>query len=144
MTISLDTNVVIALINQEERLNVSAKAAIEKARGTGRVLICGPVCAELLGLPARNQAALDEFFNLGGIDVDWLIDEAVWRAAGTAFRNYVGRRIESTGLLPRRILTGFLIGAHAVAHGYTLLTLDQRHYKASFPEIRLQSILGML
>ena len=144
MTISLDTNVVIALLNQEQQLNMSAQAAIEKARASGRVVICGPVYAELLGLPARNQPALDEFFSLGGIDVDWLIDEAVWRAAGMAFQPYVGRRIASTGLLPRRILTDFLIGAHAVAHGHTLLTLDQRHYKASFPEIRLQSILGAL
>jgi hypothetical protein len=140
MTISLDTNVVIALLNQEQKLNISAQAAIEKARASGRVLICGPVYAELLGLPARNQPALDEFFNLGGIDVDWRIDEAVWRTAGTAFQSYVGRRIASTGLLPRRILTDFLIGAHAVVNGYALLTLDQRHYEASFPGIQLQSI----
>ena len=138
-TVSLDTNVVMALLNQEESLNEGARAAIERSRRSGRLVVCGPVYAELLGLPARTQPALGEFFASGGIELDWRFEEAVWRAAGVAFQEYVQRRVASTGLLPRRILTDFLIGAHTMVRGYTLLTLDRRLYEASFPGIRIDS-----
>jgi predicted nucleic acid-binding protein len=137
--VSLDTNVVIALLNQDNGINKKAQASIETSRKSGGLVVAGPVYAELLGLPSRTQAMLDEFFTSGGIDIDWGFEEAVWRAAGAAFQGYVRRRISSTGLLPRRILTDFLIGAHTVVNGYTLLTLDRKHYEAAFPGIRLQS-----
>jgi predicted nucleic acid-binding protein len=137
--VSLDTNVVIALLNQDNGINKKAQASIETARKSGGLVVAGPVYAELLGLPSRTQPMLDEFFTSGGIDIDWRFEEAVWRAAGAAFQGYVRRRISSTGLLPRRILTDFLIGAHTVVNGYTLLTLDRKHYEAAFPGIRLQS-----
>jgi predicted nucleic acid-binding protein len=139
MTISLDTNVVIALLNQDQALNQSARAAIEQSRKAGRLVVSGPVYSELLGLPARTQPALDAFFNAGLIELDWRFEEAVWRAAGAAFQGYVQRRVASTGLLPRRILTDFLIGAHAAVNSYTLLTLDRRLYEASFPGMRIES-----
>ncbi|MGA2168504.1 MAG: PIN domain-containing protein [Terracidiphilus sp.] len=138
-TVSLDTNVVIALLNQDQGLNESARDAIERSRKSSRLVVSGPVYAELLGLPARTQPALDAFFSVGGIELDWRFEEDVWRAAGIAFQSYVQRRVESTGLLPRRILTDFLIGAHASVRGYSLLTLDRRLYEASFPGIRIES-----
>lgn len=137
--VSLDTNVVIALLNQDKGINEIARASIERSKKSGRLIVSGPVYAELLGLPLRTQAMLDEFFTSGAINVDWRFGEAVWRAAGAAFQGYVQRRIASTGSLPRRILTDFLIGAHTVVNGYVLLTLDRKHYEAAFPGIRLQS-----
>jgi predicted nucleic acid-binding protein len=138
-TVSLDTNVVIALLNEEQSLNESAQAAIDRSRKSGRLVVSGPVYAELLGLPAKTQHVLNVFFSAGGIELDWRFEETVWRAAGVAFQGYVQRRVASTGLLPRRILTDFLIGAHASVRGYTLLTLDRRIYEASFPGIRIES-----
>jgi hypothetical protein len=110
-------------------------AAIEESRRSGPLIVSGAVYAELLGLPSRTQAILDEFFTIGGIQVDWRFDETVWRAAGTAFQGYVERRLAGTSVLPRRILTDFLIGAHALVRGYTLLTTDARHYAAAFPAL---------
>lgn len=139
MTVSLDTNVVIALLNRDPSVNQAAQAAIKRSRQSGRVIVSGPVYAELLGLPSRTQPILDAFFSTGGFELDWLFEESIWRAAGLAFQTYVQRRVASTGLLPRRILADFLIGAHTVARDYTLLTLDRRHYEASFPGIRMES-----
>jgi predicted nucleic acid-binding protein len=139
MTVSLDTNVIIALLNQDQGINMSALAAIERSKKLGKVVVSGPVYAELLGFPARTQAALDSFFNFSSIELDWRFEEPVWRTAGAAFQAYVQRRVASTGLLPRRILTDFLIGAHTVVNGYTLLTLDKRHYEAAFPGIRIET-----
>jgi hypothetical protein len=138
-TVSLDTNVLVSLLNQEKEFSNRALAAIDRSRKLGRLVVSGPVYAELLGLPSRTQQILDEVFSSGGIEIDWRFEEAVWRTAGTGYQSYVRRRLASSGLLPRRILADFLIGAHAQVHGYTLLTLDGRHYKACFPGIRIES-----
>ncbi|MGB8262107.1 MAG: PIN domain-containing protein [Terracidiphilus sp.] len=138
-TVSLDTNVIVSLLNQEDGLNLRAQAAIDRFRKLRRLVVCGPVYAELLGLPTRTQPILDEFFRNGDIEVDWRFEEGVWRTAGVAYQGYVERRLASTGALPRRILTDFLIGAHTVVRGYTLLTLDARIFKVSFPEISIES-----
>jgi predicted nucleic acid-binding protein len=84
-------------------------------------------------LLTRTQSILDEFFTIGGIEIDGRFDETVWRSAGRGFQGYVTRRLESTGQLPRRILSDFLIGAHALVRGHTLLTTDARHYVLAFP-----------
>jgi predicted nucleic acid-binding protein len=139
MTVSLDTNVLVSLLNQELEFCDRAHAAINKFRRSGKLVVSGPVYAELLGLPSRTQLILDEFFTSAGIEVDWRFEEAVWRTAGTGYQSYVRRRLGKTGQLPRRILTDFLIGAQAVVRDYTLLTLDGRLFKASFPGIRVES-----
>jgi predicted nucleic acid-binding protein len=138
-TISLDTNVVIALLNQDKTVSLSAQLAIKRSRLSGGLVVCGPVYAELMGLPSRTQSILDEFISSGGIDVDWRFEEAVWRVAGLAFQGYVQRRIARSGTFPRRILTDFLIGAHTQVRGYTLLTLDRKLYEVAFPGIPVES-----
>ncbi len=140
MTItSLDTNVVIALLNQDKDLSETARLAINRCRRSGKLVISGPVYAELMGLPSRTQPVLDEFFTGGGIEIDWRFEEAVWRKAGAAFQGYVQRRIASSGSFPRRILTDFLIGAHASVRGNALLTLDRKLHEAAFPAIHIES-----
>ncbi len=116
-TVSLDTNLIVSVLNQELKFGDRAQAALNKFRKSGRIVVSGPVYAELLGLPSRTQAILDEFFAVGGIEVDWRFEEAVWRAAGVGYQSYVRRRLDKTGELPRRILTDFLIGAQAVVRG---------------------------
>jgi hypothetical protein len=138
--VSLDTNVLVSLLNHEKDLSERALVAIESSRRSSRLVVSGPVYAELLGLPSRTQAILDEFFSRGGIEIDWRFEEALWRAAGIAFQGYVMRRVADDKGFPRRILTDFLIGAHTVIRGYTLLTVDRRLYKTSFPGIQVRSI----
>jgi hypothetical protein len=92
-----------------------------------------------MGHPTRSVEEIDTFLTLTGIEIDWEMEQAVWQTAGIAFKSYVRRRLDQTGKLPRRILTDFLIGAQAVVRGYTLLTLDERLYRASFPGIRIET-----
>jgi len=139
MTISIDTNMIVSVLNQELEFCDRAQAAVNKFRKSGRLVVSGPVYAELLGLPSRTQLILEEFFSSGGIEVDWRFEEAVWRTAGVGYQSYVQRRLDKTGELPRRILTDFLIGAQAFVRGYTLLTMDGRLYRTSFPGIRVES-----
>jgi predicted nucleic acid-binding protein len=90
-----------------------------------------------MGDPKRTEAGLNEFFLDTGISVDWTLEERVWREAGRANRGYIQRRRSSGGQIPRRILTDFLIGAHALVRGYSLLTFDQRLYAAAFPTLSI-------
>jgi hypothetical protein len=140
MTTSLDTNIVVSLLNQDAAINLQVERALIAARGRGPLAVCGPVYAESLGLPARTTASLDSFFTSCQIEIEWDLGEPLWRLAGLAFQHYVARRKASSGTLPRRILTDFLIGAHAQLRGYTLLTLDQRLYRAAFPALALAGI----
>jgi hypothetical protein len=139
-TTSVDSNVFVYLLNQDSALNTRALAAIEASRKAGPLVVSGPVYAELMGLPSRTQPILDEFFTMGGIQIDWRLDETIWRAAGQGFQGYVRRRIKQTGEFPRRILTDFQIGAQALVRGYTLLTTDSRHYAAAFPTLPIVTV----
>lgn len=140
MTTAIDTNVLVALWDAGDTLHVSARQALEAAFGRGSLVITGAVYAELLAAPGRTEGFLDRFCEETSIRVEWELREAIWRAAGHAFRGYAGRRKTRTGLTPRRILADFLIGAHALVNGYQLLTLDDGNYRTSFPRLGIVTI----
>lgn len=140
MITALDTNVLIALWNQDDSLNTLARSALDAAQQRGSLVIAAPVFAELLAAPSRNGAFLDSFFRETGVAIDWELSEAVWRMAGHAFQQYVGRRKGQRDSGPRRILADFLIGAHAFHNGFRLLTLDERLYRAAFPRLLVVKI----
>ena len=83
---------------------------------------------------------LDRLFAQTDTTVDWDLGEQVIRLAGTAFQGYVARRRRSHGSLPKRVLSDFFIGAHAEVHGYRLMTMDKRLYRAAFPKLHLIKI----
>jgi hypothetical protein len=139
MTTAIDTNVIVALWNAQDALNLSAQKALDFARKQGRLVISAPVFAELLASPGRQEGYLNEFFDDTMIEVDWVIDEPIWRAAGNAYQRYSARRSRHGGSRPRRILADFLIGAHAVERQYRLLTLDDGLYRVAFPQLDVVS-----
>ncbi len=140
MTTAIDTNILVALWNEDDALNTPAREALDAALGRGRLVIAAPVFAELLAFPSRNEAFLDSFCKETGIVVDWNLSEAIWRAAGRAFQTYVACRRRQQYSGPRRILADFLIGAHAFQNGFRLLTLDDRLYQAAFPRLSITTI----
>jgi predicted nucleic acid-binding protein len=95
--------------------NLAAQTAIETAFGRGGLIVAAPVFAELLAVPGCSENFVNGFFADTGIAI-----EAIWRSAGRAFRGYAERRRKHGDSGTRRILAGFLIGAHAVVHGYRL------------------------
>jgi predicted nucleic acid-binding protein len=140
MTTALDTNVVVAYWGPDPSLNMAVQAALESAFGRGTVTVAAPVFAELLAGPGRTENFVNGFFEDTGIAVDWDLSEGIWRSAGRAFRSYSERRRKQRDSGARRILADFLIGAHAAAHGYRLLTLDERLYRAAFPTLTIETI----
>jgi len=140
MTTAIDTNVIIALWDRDASFSSAAQTALEAAFNRGGLVVAAPVFAELLAAPGRTEAFVDAFLDDTGISVDWNLDEMVWRAAGRAFQRYAERRRKQRDPGTRRILADFLIGAHAEARGYRLLTLDERIYQPAFPKLVIETI----
>lgn len=140
MTTAIDTNVIVSLWNRDPALSFAAQKALDSAQARGAVVASGPVFAELMAAPSRTESFLNRFFEDTGICVEFDLEEAIWRAAGRAFQAYAIRRRKQRDPGVRRILADFLIGAHAVHHGYNLLTLDDSLYHSAFPNLRVIAI----
>ena len=140
MTTAIDTNIIVALWNEDDSLNTLSRSALDAALGRGSLVIAAPVFAELLAAPSRDEAFLDSFCRETGISVDWNLDEVIWRTAGRAFQLYLARRRKQRGSGQRRILADFLIGAHAIQNGFRLLTMDHRLYRAAFPRLIISTV----
>lgn len=135
MTTSLHSSILVAPWDKDDALNKLAQSALDSAFRRGSLVVSAPVYSELLAYPVRSERFLDAFFRDSGLTVDWNLDEAVWRAAGVAFRSYAGRRKGGGETRPRRTLADFLIGAHAARNGFALLTLDAGWLRAAFPRL---------
>lgn len=70
MTSAIDTNVLVALWDQDDTLNLAAQVALDAAFARGQLVICGAVFAELLAFPRRPESFLNQFLNDTGISVD--------------------------------------------------------------------------
>ena len=83
---------------------------------------------------------LDRFLRGASVDVDFDLDHHVWREAGLRFSKFALHRRRSRERQPPRLLTDFIIGAHALLHADRLLTLDVARYRRDFSELRLITI----
>ncbi len=140
MTTAIDTNIISGFWNEDDALNRAARKALDAALERGSLVISGVVYAELLAAPGRTEAFLDLFCEETGIGVEWELEGRIWRVAGAAFQSYAAGRRKQKGVEPRRILADFLIGAHALVQGYTLLTLDERMYRAAYPRLGIVTV----
>jgi hypothetical protein len=140
MTTALDTNIIVALWDQSPKISAPARLALDAALDRGTIVLSGPVLAELLAAPSRNESFVDSFIRETGLIVESLFEEKIWRAAGRAYREYAIRRRMQRDSGPRRILADFLIGAHASERGYQLLTLDSGVFEAAFPKLGILSL----
>lgn len=136
MTIALDTNILVSLINRADPLNEAVGRVLDSL-SEERLVVCGAVYAELLAFRRRTESFVDVFLSETRIDIDWTVGESIWRVAGHTFSKYADRRRKAKTGHPRRILTDFLIGAHAIENSYPLFTLDEGHYRTAFPKLKL-------
>jgi len=137
MTTAIDTNVLIALWDQDTSLSAAAESALESALRAGGLVLSAPVFSELMAAPGRDERFLDAFLRDTGIAVDWNLDSAMWRCAGKAYQAYAAGRTRQREAAPRRILADFLIGAHALRRGFRLLTLEGHIYQLAFPSLSI-------
>lgn len=128
VTLSLDTSALIAIQAGEPR----APWVAEQLDAAHSLLVCAPVIAELR--PSLPDA--ENWVTSFGIDIDWEFSRAMWQRIGDLHAEYALRRQKAGAGLPRRLVTDFLIGAHAEVRGYPLLTLNPADY-AMFTDLTL-------
>ena len=129
MTTAIDTNILLdPLIPNEAFYNASTAALQESAAGL--MVVCDIVYAEL-SVHFEDQAECDEFLESNDIRVDPLTRKAHFLAS-RAWRMY--RR---SGGKRSRIITDFLIGAHAQEQATRLLSRDRGFYRELFPSLTI-------
>jgi predicted nucleic acid-binding protein len=128
MAILVDTNVLVDVAVRDENWLEWSRRQLAAAEGS---LVINPVIYAEFSVryesPDNVEALLPE--------MDFHRENLPWIAAfaaGAAFRKY-----RHSGGGRERVLPDFLIGAHAVVRGYSILTRDPKGYRTYFPTVDL-------
>jgi len=130
MTTSIDSNILFDVFLPDPVFEECSRKAIEQSAQSGGLVMAEPVYAELAAW-FRSQPALDAMLNELEIAVE-PVSLAGAFAAGRAWKKY-----RDAGGSRNRIMTDFLIGGHALAHGHQLLSRDRGFYQKYFAGLKI-------
>ncbi|HML16740.1 MAG TPA: PIN domain-containing protein [Bryobacteraceae bacterium] len=140
MRTAIDTDIISALWVKEPTAG-AARQALLRARDEGSLAISPIVYAEICAHPGATPKFVDDFLRETAIEIDFELDEEVWREAARRFSRYAARRRRSRGGSSKRLLADFIVAAHALTQADRLLTLDSGgFYRHDFPELKLLSV----
>ena len=130
MITAVDTNVLLDVFLPDERFVEASSRRLKKAYDEGAVVICDIVYAELVP-QFGDETKLDRALAAINISLSPL-DKAVAYLAGTRWSQY-----REAGGTRKRIITDFLIGAHAALKADRFLTRDRGFYRSYFSDLQL-------
>ncbi len=128
MITSVDSNVLFDLFRSESPHHSQSRAWLREAYDRGAVIVCDLVYAEVA--PAfPDRSSLDGALRGIGAALS-PIDSSIAYEAGLRWKRY-----RAAGGPRERIITDFLIGAHAVATADAFLTRDREFFSTYFPDL---------
>ena len=129
MITAVDTNVLLDILIPSDQHGPQSKAWLVAAYDAGAIVVSDIVYAELV--PSfRDRAALDGALQEIGATPS-PIDSSIAYEAGLRWKRY-----RSAGGSRERIITDFLIGAHALSAAGVFLTRDRGFFSTYFPELK--------
>lgn len=129
MITAVDANVLFDLFRTDSPHHSRSREWLRAAYDRGAVIVCDVVYAELV--PAfQDRAALDGALQEIGATLS-PIDSSIAYEAGLRWKRY-----RASGGPRKRIITDFLIGAHAMVAADVFLTRDRGFFSTYFPELK--------
>jgi len=154
MITAIDTNILLDILIPDELHSLESKRLLDKYVGKGQLIICEVVYAELSS-QFSSEKGIEEFLSDTGIRLAHSNRETL-SLAGERWKGYTrkrqralwcpncGRKISI--VCPEcnhrytfrdRILSDFVIGAHALTQGEFFLSRDRGFYSTYFKELRI-------
>ena len=130
MISAVDTNILLDVFLPDKRFAAQSAKLLRLAYDEGALIICDVVYAELVP-QFDDKDKLDA--TLAAINVSLSsLDRDIAFLAGERWSLY-----RKSGGERKRIITDFLIGAHAATKSERFLTRDRGFYKSYFPELKI-------
>ena len=130
MITAVDTSVLLDIFLPDDQHGEQSKQRLRAAYDAGAIIVCDIVYAELAAM-FRDRAALDGALQTINVSAS-PINTTIAYEAGLRWKRY-----RDAGGPRKRIISDFLIGAHALGAADAFLTRDRGFFSTYFPELAL-------
>lgn len=133
MISAVDTNILLDVFLPDKTFGQKSAELLRLAYDEGALIICDIVYAELVP-QFRDRRRLNDTLATINVSLSSL-DADIAFLAGERWGHY-----RKSGGKRKRIITDFLIAAHAAIKAERFLTRDRGFYKSYFPELQVLSL----
>jgi predicted nucleic acid-binding protein len=129
---ALDSSILLDVLTNDPTHGANSMKALREARSAGRMIVCPIVWAEIRGFfadPAHMQRTLN--------DAEIQFDPFDQECADVAGANW--HRYRRAGGSRTRLMSDFLIGAHAFVRSDELLTRDRGFFRRYFAGLTVKA-----